>query len=436
MLITIRPRLTFIHLCITTVMVTAWFAPTPAKAAVGDELFKLTASDGEEFDAFGNTNAVAISGNIALIGARLHEADDIGFSGAAYLYDVTTGSELAKITQSDAEFLDGFGSAVGISGDRAVVGSFGSGDASENTGAAYLFDVSDPLSPVELHKLLPSAGEQSDGFGAAAAISGNTAIVGATGRFINTSIGKAYLYDATTGDELTILSDDTPGSNFGNSVAIGGNTAIVGAFLDNEGADFAGAAYLFDLTDPTNPVELQKLIPSDNEAGDQFGWSVAISGNIAIVGSRNASDAGSRSGSAYLFDVTTGNELAKLTASDAAEGDEFGTAVSISGNTALIGANLNDDAGNSSGSAYLFDVSNPLNPVELVKLTASDAVAEDDFGTALAIDAGIALVGARGDDSNTGSAYVYSAVPEPSTWLLFTAALAGLGGRWRFDSVT
>jgi hypothetical protein len=405
-------------------LITFWSAPAPLLAAVGDELFKLTASDGAEFDAFGNTNAVAISGNIALIGARLHEADGIGFSGAAYLYDVTTGAELAKLTQSDAEFLDSFGSAVGISGDRAVVGSFGSGDASENTGAAYLFDVSDPQNPAELHKLLPSAGEQSDGFGEAAAISGNTALVGATGQFINTSIGKAYLYDATTGDELAILSDNTPGSNFGNSAAISGNTALVGAFLDDEGADSAGAAFLFDISDPNSPVELHKLVASDIEAGDQFGWSVSISGNTAIVGSRLDSDDGNRSGSAYLFDVATGAELAKLTASDGAAEDEFGTAVSISGNTALIGANLDDDAGNSSGSAYLFDVSDPNNPLELVKLTASDAAADDDFGTALAIDAGIALVGTRGDNSDTGSAYVFSAVPEPSTWLLLVAALA------------
>lgn len=422
------PRSTFVQKCIAAVLLTLWLTPAPTVAAVGDELFKLTASDGAAGDAFGNAGAVAISGNVAVIGARLHDAAGIGSSGAAYLYDVTNGTELAKLTASDAEQFDGFGSAVGISGNTAIVGAFGDDDLGISSGSAYLFQVSDPQNPVELYKLLPSDGAADIRFGQAVAISGKLALVGSSGRFTNTTIGAAYLFDATTGNELAKLtaSDGTPGDNFGGgaaTVAISGNTAIVGSRLDDDAGDGAGSAYLFDVSDPNNPVELHKLIPSDIEASDQFGWSVAISGNTALVGARNDGDAGNRSGSAYLFDVATGNELAKLTASDAAEGDEFGTAVSISGNTALIGANLNDDAGNSSGSAYLFDVSNPLNPAELVKLTASDAVAEDDFGTALAIDAGIALVGARGDDSNTGSAYVFSAVPEPSTWLLLVAAL-------------
>jgi len=153
---------------------------------------------------------------------------------------------------------------------------------------------------------------------------------------------------------------------------------------------------------------------------------VAISGNTALVGARLDDDGGNESGSAYLFDITTGLQLAKLTASDAAAGDRFGSSVAISGNVALIGAFSNDDAGDSSGSAYLFDITTGL---QLAKLTASDAALGDEFGFSVAISGNTALVGALFDDDggfDSGSAYLYTAIPEPSTLLLGVMASMGL----------
>ena len=148
---------------------------------------------------------------------------------------------------------------------------------------------------------------------------------------------------------------------------------------------------------------------------------MAISGGSAIVGAHVSDDAGSNSGSAYVFDVdplsaTFGNELVKLTASDAAAGDLFGISVGISGDTAIVGAYLNDDDGTDSGSAYVFDV-DPLSATfgnELVKLTASDAAAGDQFGISVAISGDTAVVGAYLDDDggdDSGSAYVFDADP-------------------------
>ncbi len=158
-----------------------------------------------------------------------------------------------------------------------------------------------------------------------------------------------------------------------------------------------------------NYTQLAKLTASDAAGDDHFGSSVAISGATAIVGAHLNSDAGDNSGSAYLFDVTTGSQIAKLTASDAAAWDEFGICVAISGSTALVGAWGDDHAGDSSGSAYLYDFSDPCSITE-IKLTASDAAAWDEFGIRVAISGTTALVGANGDNhagSSSGSAYLF-----------------------------
>jgi hypothetical protein len=139
-------------------------------------------------------------------------------------------------------------------------------------------------------------------------------------------------------------------------------------------------------------VELHKLTASDTAALDRFGGEVAISGSTALVGALGNDDAGSDSGSAYLFDATTGNQILKLSASDADVEDWFGVSVAISGATALVGAWRNDDAGSDSGSAYLFDVATGS---QIAKLTASDADAEDFFGVSVAVSGSTALVGAR-----------------------------------------
>ena len=121
--------------------------------------------------------------------------------------------------------------------------------------------------------------------------------------------------------------------SFGISVAIDGTKAIVGAYQNRGGSHNSGSAYLFDVT---TGAELAKLIPNDAGDFDWFGWSVGISGNTAIVGAWRDDDNGSDSGSAYLFDVVTGAQLAKLTPSDGAEGDDSAASVAISGNMAIV----------------------------------------------------------------------------------------------------
>ena len=386
----------------------------PAYADLGDQLFKLLADDGAELDHFGRS--VAISGTTAIVGAPWDD-DNGSQSGSAYLFDTTTGRQLFKLVSKDNAAEDQFGHSVAFSGTTAIVGSPNDDDNGSQSGSAYLFDLSEPKNPVQIAKLLPNDGTEGDGFGISVAISGATAIVGACCDDDNGDLsGSAYLFDTTTGQQLfKLLPDDgAAGDLFGYSVAISGSTAIVGAYLDDDNGDLSGSAYLFDTT---TGQQIAKLLPDDGAAFDEFGRSVAISGATAIVGAWNDDDNGLDSGSAYLFDTTTGVQIAKLLPDDGAAADSFGWSVAISadgiGTTAIVGAGRDDDNGSSSGSAYLFDVTDGR---QIAKLLPDDGAVGDLFGFSVAISPdGIgttAIVGAYWDDDNdpfSGSAYLFDA---------------------------
>jgi hypothetical protein len=154
-----------------------------------------------------------------------------------------------------------------------------------------------------------------------------------------------------------------------------------------------------------------KLIASDGEAYDWFGYSVAISGDYVVVSAPYDDDAGSGSGSACIFkrDGVAWTEQAKITASDGAAGDCFGVSVAISGDYAVVSAYGDDDAGSGSGSAYIFKRDGTAW-TEQAKITASDGEADDYFGWSVAISGDYAVVGAYQNDdagSYSGSAYIY-----------------------------
>ena len=153
-----------------------------------------------------------------------------------------------------------------------------------------------------------------------------------------------------------------------------------------------------------------KLTASDGAAGDRFGSSVSVSGSRAVVGAPQDDYDGSSSGSAYVFERAsdgTWSQAAKLTASDGAAEDTFGEKVSVSGNRIIVGGQLNDDSGVNSGAAYVFERNSDGTWSETTKLLAEDGAAGDEFGIGVGISGGIAFIGAAGDDSAAGSAYVY-----------------------------
>jgi len=208
---------------------------------------------------------------------------------------------------------------------------------------------------------------------------------------------KLTAYDAPTGD------------HFGRSVSISGDVAVIGAPWTDEWGPSSGSAYVFRRDDngtPSDPsddfwVEQAKLIASDAAEGDQFGYSVSISGDVAVIGAHLDDDGGHDSGSAYVFEKPPGGwedmtETAKLTAADAAVNDEFGDSVSISGDVAVIGAPGDDDGGYNSGSAYVFEKppGGWEDMTETAKLTASDAAAHDLFGLSVSMSGDVAVIGA------------------------------------------
>jgi hypothetical protein len=172
----------------------------------------------------------------------------------------------------------------------------------------------------------------------------------------------------------------------------------VGAYQDDDNGSSSGSAYIFDLAG----TQLAKITASDGAANDYFGYSVAIGNGRIVVGAYADDDAGSSSGSAYIFDLD-GTQLAKITASDAAANDYFGNSVAIGNGRIVVGAKQDDDNGETSGSAYIFD----LDGTQLAKITASDGAAYDQFGNSVAVGNGRIVVGADGDDSYKGSAYIF-----------------------------
>ena len=370
----------------------------------------MVASDRAASDQFGTS--VALSGTLALVGAYIDDTAAGSDAGSAYLFDISTPAspvQRSKLTASDAAATDYFGMSVALSGTLALVGAPGDNSA---RGSAYLFDISNPASPLQVAKLTASDGAAGDYFGKSVSLSGTLALIGASSDDLYR--GSAYLFDISTPAspiqraKLTASDGVAFGDNFGISVALSGTLAFVGAFTDDSGR---GSAYLFDISTPASPIQRAKLTASDGADSDYFGASVSLSGTTALVGGYG-DDSGR--GSAYLFDVSTPAspiQRAKLTASDRAANDYFGASVSLSGTTALVGA-YGDDS--SRGSAYLFDVSTPASPVQVSKLTSSDGTASDQFGTSVALSGTLALAGDSGDDSGRGSAYLFQFIAPPT----------------------
>ncbi|MDQ3733115.1 MAG: FG-GAP repeat protein [Actinomycetota bacterium] len=205
-------------------------------------------------------------------------------------------------------------------------------------------------------------------------------------------------------------SDPRGGSYFGFSVDVSGTTAVVGAlFASTPAGQFAGAAYVFVRSGETW-TEQAKLTASDGLAGYPFGGSVAIEGDTVVVSGTGSAGEGGSPGAAYVFvrSGTTWSQQVKLTASDGASGDAFGSSLALSGNTLLVGAAGDDNAaGIDAGAAYAF-VRSGATWTQQAKLTAADAIEEDRFGGSVALSGDTALIGSySGGPIGTGAAYAF-----------------------------
>eukprot|EP01046_Picozoa_sp_COSAG06_P033281 COSAG06_NODE_3388_length_5413_cov_5.771359_4_plen_612_part_00 len=385
---------------------------------------KLTADDAAAGDYFGSS--VAIADGVAIVGAY---GDDDGGSdaGSAYIFarDESGGgwSQVAKLTADDAGN-DQFGYSVAIADGVAIVGAYADDDAGSWSGSAYIFARDESGGGwSQVAKLTADDAAGNDRFGFSVAIADGVAIVGAYGDDdAGWRSGSAYIFarDESGGgwsQVAKLTADDAAeDDHFGRSVAIADGVAIVGAAGDDDAGSWSGSAYIFARDESGGGwSQVAKLTADDAAVGDMFGVSVAIADGVAIVGAYGDGDAGSQSGSAYIFarDESGGgwSQVAKLTADDAAAGDRFGFSVAIADGVAIVGAHWDDDGGSDSGSAYIFARDESGGGwSQVAKLTADDAAADDWFGFSVAIADGVAIVGAPQDDdggSNSGSAHLF-----------------------------
>lgn len=395
------------------------------------ELNLLLANDPAISDNFGYS--VGISGEFAVVGAPKN--DDVGTnSGSVYIFYRNQGGGdnwglVKKILSSDLASGDEFGQSVAISGERVIIAARFNDDNGGNSGSAYIFERNQggPDNWGEVIKILPQDGQSSDLFGHSVDISGEYCIVGASGDDDNgSSSGSAYVFARNQGGPdnwgqvKKLLASDGSGSDaFGTSVAISGENAIIGAPTNDDNGSNSGSAYLFSRNQGglDNWGEVVKVLAFDAAAGDFYGEAVSISGDNALVGARFDDDNGSGSGSAYLLSKNQGGinnwgEVQKLLPSDGQAGDNFGFSVSVSGDSAFVGSWLDHAPTNDQGSAYLFlrNEGGPDQWGETGKITASDGGGQDRYGQSISVSGSFTIVGAYQWDSpgvnNRGAAYI------------------------------
>jgi hypothetical protein len=384
---------------------------------------KITASDGAANAYF--ADKVAIDGDIAVVGAYGDSAN----TGAVYVFERNLGGtdnwgQRAKLTITLGTSGDYFGAAVDIDGDTIVVGALG---VDSYTGAAYVFSKNEGGADNwgQTAKFTVATGTSNDRLGSAVAIDGDAVIVGAPGAY--SSAGAAYIFERNEGGAdnwglLTTITapDGAPSDYFGCAAALSGDTIVIGAYFGDGAVSNTGAAYVFMLNEggADNWGQTAKLTVTGGIADDRFGYSVAVDGPIIVVGAPRQDDNGADAGSAYIFARNAGGadnwgQVAQLAASDGSDGDWFGESVAISGDAILIGAPYDDDTGSASGSAYAFsrNAGGADNWGQTAKLNAADGTEDDNFGYAVALDRRTLLIGAYGDSDSgaaSGSAYIFT----------------------------
>ena len=249
-----------------------------------------------------------------------------------------------------------------------------------------------------------------------------TLTLSADGSFVYTHSGNdAISFELSPGAGNSLVE-------YGIATAIDGDTLVVGSNSQESDFNLAGAVYVF-VREGVHWHFQAKLVPLDPVGVHFFGWTVGISGDTIVVGAPGDNDAGTWSGAAYVFvrEGTSWSQQAKLAAVDAEAGDEFGVSVAIDGDTLVVGSYLDDDVASDSGAAYVF-VRNGDNWSQQAKLTASNPSAAAWFGIAVALDGDIVSVGAIYDDTagtNAGAAYIF--VRNGASWSQQQKLTAGDG---------
>ena len=385
-----------------------------------EEVVKLTGPEDED-ERFGIS--VSVDGDLAILGARLADDGSTVEAGAAYIHGRNVGGAdnwglVKKIKASDAEAADYFGWSVSISGNTAVVGAIQEDSKGLNAGAAYVFerDHGGTDNWGQRAKITASDGSATNrDFGYSVTIDGDTAIISMRQEDSNgTNAGAVYVFERdlggtnSWGERTKITADDGgEGDGLGWSVALHGDTVIVGAPHEDGAAADAGAAYVYerDLGGTDSWGQRVKLTPSYTTGTAMlFGTSVALRSDGAVIGAPGDDELGANNGAAYVHERDEGGtnnwgQVKRLTASDAVNSAAYGSSVAIDGDILVIGVPF--DVKNPYylrfvGAAYMYerDRGGVNNWGTVRKITSSDYEPYDSFGKSVAMDGGVVFVGA------------------------------------------
>jgi hypothetical protein len=384
---------------------------------------KLTAPDGGDGDRLGAS--VSVHGNFIASGAI--EDDDGGVNaGAVYLFELNNGlwSFNTKLVANDAAANDLFGKSACLDGTSLVVGAFQDDDQGPNSGSSYVYTFNGSWSLQE--KISSMDGAADDFFAYSVSISGNSLVCGSRGDDESGNDSGSISIFKRSGSVWSFslkgvandMIDDPSLDQFGFDVAISGDNAIVGAYLDDDLGIASGSVRFYHFNGG-QWLDEGKIYSSDLVQQDFFGFKVAMSGNTALVSAYGDGDMGSFSGSVYVFERIGGQwmEVQKLLASDGAAFDNFGFSLAIDGDKAVIGAHLDDDFGAFSGSAYVFERIGGVW-TETQKLLPLSGAAQDQFGNVVDLDGDMIIIGARNESSSVplgGAAYLFENVS--GTWM-------------------
>ncbi len=350
---------------------------------------KLVTDDMGESNRIGRS--VAIDNGIIAFGVRAHWSNKIDTS-AAYLFDVTTGSQLLRLIPNDSIVDSWFGSSIVIEDNIVAVGA----PNDQGSGSVFLFDAT---TGEQVARFTPDKELFGETFGWSIAIDHGIMAVGASGSELDGRrlAGAAYLFDLATGTQIAKLQPDEGIHHlfFGISVAIDDGLVVVGA----SGGFDAGSAYIFDAT---TGERITKLLPTGEPSFGQFGNAVDIQDGVIAIGAPTIS----RVGTTYLFDAETGDLLHELRPETAELSDHFGTSVSIDDGLVAIGAmNYSDTVSSGLDFAYVYDISSG----ELLStLAPSDHGLEDIFSNSIAMENGVVIASATDvNDAEERNASIY-----------------------------
>lgn len=378
----------------------------PLNVTYGDispvQIARLTNSDGEGFIRLGQ--AVEIKGTRAFVGAPYAEDD----RGAVYVYEdtgVLSGGgwvEVARLISSDRLENDRFGVTLDFEGDLAIVGAPNKhGPGFSNKGAAYVFRRQPDGSWIEVQRL---EGPDERNFG--------RQVVVENGRLFVATSNRVMVFGETgsvAGMRWEVIEELTD-SPFVRSMDVSGDWLAIGNTQDATNGEQSGAVFLFQESPAGsgNWVMRKKLLASNSGVDKNFGYAVALDGDMLVAGENRGVD---QPGSVFVFEKDAGGidnwrETRRIQPSDGQPGDFFGNTIAIDEGAILLGAPYEDDGSQGAGSAYLYRRAATGGDWVEMKWGANDPGETHTFGSAVSMSRGQALIGGNGANL-LGAAYLY-----------------------------